>query len=70
MRTLKSTEEYRVNSEFEAKEAMEKFREEAKSKGYNIGKCGYVYKNKKSKGDIIDEAWIVSVTKIFSDVWA
>lgn len=69
MRTLKTTEGYRVDSEVEAKEAMEKFREDAKSKGYSIGKCGYTYKAKKSKGDIVDEAWIVSVTKIYGDIW-
>ena len=48
MRTLKTTEEYRVDSEVEAKEAMEKFREDAKSKGYSIGKCGYTYKAKRT----------------------
>lgn len=69
MRTLKATEEYRAESELEAKDAMERFREEAREKGYSIGKCGYTYKNKKSKGEIIDEAWIVSVTKIFGDIW-
>lgn len=69
MRILKTTEEYRTNSEVEAKEAMERFRAEAKEKGYHINKSGYTYKAKKSKGDIIDEAWIVSITKEFSSVW-
>lgn len=69
MRTLKVTEEYRVNSELEAKEAMERFRAEAKEKGYQIKKSGYTYKNKKSKGDIVDEAWVISVTKEYGSVW-
>ena len=69
MRILKTTEEYRTNSEVEAKEAMERFRAEAKEKGYHINKSGYTYKAKKSKGDIIDEAWVVSITKEFSSVW-
>lgn len=69
MRILKTTEEYRTDSEIEAKEAMERFRAEAKEKGYHINKSGYTYKAKKSKGDIIDEAWIVSITKEYSSVW-
>ena len=69
MRTLKMTEEYRTDSEIEAKETMERFRAEAKEKGYHINKMGYTYKNKKAKGDIIDEAWVVSITKEYSSVW-
>lgn len=69
MRVLKVTEEYRTDSEFEAKEAMEHFRSEAIEKGYHINKSGYTYKSKKAKGDIIDEAWVVSITKEYSSVW-
>ena len=69
MRALKTTEEYRTDSEIEAKEAMERFRAEAKEKGYHIVKTGYTYKAKKSKGEIIDEAWVVTVTKEFATVW-
>ena len=69
MRTLKVTEEYRTDSENEAKEVMERFRAEAREKGYHINKSGYTYKVKKSKGDIIDEAWVVSITKEYSSVW-
>lgn len=69
MRTLKVTEEYRTDSEMEAKEAMENFRAEAREKGYSINKCGYTHKVKKAKGEIIDEAYVVSVTKEYSSVW-
>lgn len=69
MRTLKIAEECRADSELEAKEIMELFRAEAKEKGYHINKSGYTYKAKKSKGDIIDEAWVVSITKEYGSVW-
>ena len=69
MSLLKKTEEYRVDSEIEAKEAMEKFRSEAAEKGYSVGSCGYTYKEKKAKGEVIDEAWIVKVVKIYGTVW-
>lgn len=69
MRLLKKTEEYRVDSELEAKEAMEQFRSEATANGYSVGACGYTYKEKKSKGEIIDEAWIVRCVKVYGTVW-
>ena len=40
MRLLKVTEEYRVDSEIEAKELMEQIRGEAAEKGYSVGACG------------------------------
>ena len=48
---------------------MEYFRKEAHEKGYEIGACGYTYKTKKAKGEIIDEAYVVKVIKIFSPVF-
>ena len=69
MRLLKTTEEYRTDSELEAKDLMEKFRSEASEKGYSLGACGYTYKEKKAKGEVIDQAWIVKVVKIYSEVW-
>lgn len=69
MRLLKVTEEYRADSELEAREAIENFRKESLEKGYVLGACGFTYKDKKSKGDIIDEAWVVKVVKIYGKVW-
>ena len=69
MRILKQTEEYRADTEEEAKEIMEKFRAEAPAKGYTLGASGYTYKTKKAKGEIIDEAWVVKVVKIIGGVW-
>ena len=65
MRLLKKTEEYRVDSEIEAKEAMEKVRSEATANDYSAGACGYTYKEKKSKGEIIDEGYLVKCVKIY-----
>lgn len=66
---LKSIEEYRTDSELEAKEIMEQFHTDAKNEGYEIGACGYTYKTKKSKGEIIDEAYIVKVVKNFNSIF-
>lgn len=69
MLKLTTIEEYRTENEIEAKELMETFREEAKSKGYEIVSMGYTYKTKKSKGEIIDEAYVVKIKKVFASVF-
>lgn len=69
MRLLKVTEEYCADSEQEAREAIENFRKESLEKGYVLGACGFTYKDKNSKGEIIDEAWVVKVVKIYGKVW-
>ena len=65
MRLLKRTEEYRVDTEEEAKEVMEQFCCEAATNGYTIGSCGYTKKEKKAKGEIIDEGFLVKCVKIY-----
>lgn len=69
MRLLKVTEEYCADSEQEAREAIENFRKESLEKGYVLGACGFTYKDKKSRGEIISEAWVVKVVKIYGKVW-
>lgn len=69
MRLLKVTEEYCADSELEAREAIENFRKESLEKGYVLGACGFTYKDKKSRGEIISEAWVVKVVKIYGKVW-
>lgn len=66
---LETVSKYRADSENQAKEMIEKFREEASAKGYIVKKAGFEYKTKKSKGEIIAEAWIVSITQVFGDIW-
>lgn len=69
MRLLKVTEEYCADSEQEAREAIENFRKESLEKGYVLGACGFTYKDKKSRGEIISEAWVLKVVKIYGKVW-
>lgn len=66
---LRVIEEYRVNTENEAKEAMEDFRKKAFSEGYILNSCGYTHKVKKSKGDIADEGYLIKVIKSFGGFW-
>jgi hypothetical protein len=69
MKILKQTEEYRTDSEEEAIAVIESYKKDSEEKGYVLGASGYTYKTKKAKGEIIDEAWVVKVTKILGGVW-
>jgi hypothetical protein len=69
MRLLKVVEEYRAESEQEVKEMNEQFKAEAKSEGYILNSFSYTKKEKKSKGEIIDEGYLVKVAKIYGGFW-
>ena len=69
MKRLKVTEEYRAYTEEEAINALNDAREHQNDGNYQLGANGYKYKTKKAKGQIVDEAWIVTLTKIYNEVW-
>ena len=69
MKRLKVTEEYRAYSEQEAIDALNEARTKQNTEGYTLGANGYKYKTKKAKGEIVSEAWVVSVTKVYDEVW-
>ena len=69
MKRLKVTEEYRAYSEQEAIDALNEARAKQSTEGYTLGANGYKYKTKKAKGEIVGEAWVVSVTKVYDEVW-
>ena len=53
---IKKTETYRVDTEDEAIDMIQDFRN--KSSIYEVTKATYVKKQKKSKGEIVDE-WVI-----------
>lgn len=69
MKLLKVTEEYRAESEQEVKEMNEQFKEKAKTEGYVLGAFSYTKKEKKSKGDVIDDGYLVKVAKVYGGFW-
>lgn len=60
---VKTTEQYRADSEQEAKNFIE---EQKKNKSYTVGKYASEYKTVKAKGEIIDEYWRVTIVKEFT----
>lgn len=66
---IKTTEEYRVDTENEAKAEMEKFRQGQAEGGYILSFCGYTYKEKKLKGEVIDSGYLIKVIKTHNGFW-
>ncbi len=69
MALIKQTDEYVVDTEEEAIKMIEAFRQQAAENGYMLGASGYTYKCKKAKGEIVDELYVVKISKVFGGVW-
>jgi lysyl-tRNA synthetase class II len=69
MKLLKVTYEHRAYTEDEAKDAILKFRNEAKDNGDLVQSAGYTYKSKKKKGEVVAEAWVVKCVAVYDEVW-
>lgn len=67
MRTLLKTIDYfRVEDEEEAVRLIEEYKDNQLSDGYMLTKSGYVLKNKKSKGEIIDSWAVCTIERTFN----
>lgn len=66
MQLLKRVEEYRVSTEEEAVDLINTFKSRQAEGGYEVTKSGYALKTKKSKGEIIDSWYVVSITMNFN----
>lgn len=61
---LKTTEEHRADNEHEAAELIEAAKKDGR---YLLSKYSSVKKERKAKGEIIDEYFIVTLVKVFDD---
>ena len=66
---IQETIKYRASSEKVAIAFIEEERQRAHTDGFEIKKSSYVRKTKKSKGEIIDEGYLVKVTKVYGGFW-
>lgn len=64
---LKTTDIYRVDDETEAVEMIQNYKNNQATESYTLTKSGYVLKNKKAKGEIIDSWAIVTIEKTFNE---
>jgi hypothetical protein len=62
---MKETKVYRIETEQEAAEAVEQFRQDQMKGGYTVGKNGYVMKVKKDRktGEIVEQYALLTVEK-------
>lgn len=60
---LKRTEEFKVNDEQEAQALIEQAKANENAEGYELKSYKMVKKDKKSKGEVIDEWVIVTLVK-------
>lgn len=69
MRVLKQEYEIRCESDVEAQQVIEQFKNEAENKGNTLIASSTTYKEKKSKGEIIDSAYVVKIKISLGTVW-
>ena len=63
---IKTTDVFRVDDEEEAVKLIEEYKTKQLVEGYSLTKSGYVLKNKKSKGEIIDSWVLVNLERTFN----
>lgn len=68
MLKLEETIKMRAETEGEAQKIISDYRENQKD-GYTLKKAGYEKKEKKSKGEVIGEGYMVTVTLVYADFW-
>jgi len=61
MQLIETTNKYRVETEEEAIALINNCKEKQMGGGYEVTKSGYVLKTKKSKGEVIDSWYIVTL---------
>lgn len=62
-------EQYRVDTEEEAARFIEECKEDAATHGYTLKSYTSTKKEKKAKGEIIDEAVLIKIAKDYDSFW-
>ena len=63
MELIKQTDEIRVETEDEAKALIEDFKDKAAQEGFEIASYSATHKEKKSKGEIVEDFYICKIVK-------
>lgn len=69
MKVLKVTTEARAYVEEEAKDYIEKFRSGAPEGNYQVAAAGYTLKQKKKKGEVVADGYLVKTVALYNDFW-
>lgn len=63
------TEIYRIDTEEEVRAFNEELKEEAIEEGYILKSYSYTLKEKKLKGEVVDQAYVVKAVKEYATFW-
>lgn len=66
---LSVTEKYRAETREEAEDFIRAQRENGAKDGYDITKAEYTHKDKKKAKEIVDSCEVVTITKVYCDMW-
>lgn len=69
MKIIQTIEKIRVENEINAQELLSEAKNRQTKEGYILKKASYEYKTKKSKGEVIDDCYLVTLQKEFGGVW-
>ena len=64
---MKKTETYYSDTLHEAEQFIEEMKRDPESEGYEVKSYKIVKKEKKSKGEVVSEHYIVEATKVWND---
>lgn len=62
---ISTVETYRVDNENEATQTIEQAKQDS---SYALGKYTNEHKERKLKGEVVDEYWKLTLTKLFNDI--
>lgn len=66
---LSITKKYRAETHEEAEDFIRAQRENGAKEGYEVTEAKYVHKEKRAKGETVDQAELVTITKVFCTLW-
>lgn len=69
MKLISNTVEQRVDTEEEAVGLINAYRTKTDEDGYTVKSSTYSRKEKKKKGEVIDEGYLVKITMVFNSFW-
>lgn len=64
---IKEALTYRVDTEAEAVQEIESAKNAQLAEGYVVKKSEYTLRQKKSKGEVVEEWYLVTITKVYGE---
>lgn len=68
-RLINVVEQYRLDSEEEVQKFIDECKEKANTDGYSLKSYSSTYKEKKTKGEMVDCGYLVKISKDYEMFW-